>query len=449
MPFTDGETLREKLNRETQLGIEEAVSITTAIADALNYAHGENVIRHPLGWSIGYDTGVSAWRDESLRGSRPLHKPSLLSDPRSRIGVDRIVVRTLRALGDEATLGDLFVLTGLSSTDIERSLERLMATGAGGVRVSSAGDLTYHLEAASSGSTNPIPSCTEPVQWRSGAGLKLEPMIGFDYKTLTLIRARRGVLSLAELVEHTGLTVFDAEAEMLHLARSYGGESVLSLDGHLVWVFPRLMTSVHGRFMIREPRPAWARRRAPLRRPGAGRTRPRSALLARIRAFLHSSWRKSFGRVTSQRDLRRQAIGYVFRVALKGRGVVSLGGTFAFLRARAGGCWVLRSRTKGVLEGLAVEFDAPVTVEGGDVFFGFRNVKRQFLASEIVRGQVDPARITGGRIVFDSMDTPTAAHRRDLELFDEWLAWEGSHPSSPTGHHSAGPYRSSPAHPSK
>ena len=42
MPFIDGETLRDKLNRETQLGIEEAVKITTEVADALNYAHGED-----------------------------------------------------------------------------------------------------------------------------------------------------------------------------------------------------------------------------------------------------------------------------------------------------------------------------------------------------------------------------------------------------------------------
>ncbi len=33
MPFIDGETLREKLNRETQIGIEEAVKITTEVAD--------------------------------------------------------------------------------------------------------------------------------------------------------------------------------------------------------------------------------------------------------------------------------------------------------------------------------------------------------------------------------------------------------------------------------
>ena len=48
MPFIDGETLRDKLNRETQLGIEEAVKITTEVADALNYAHRNNVIHRDI-----------------------------------------------------------------------------------------------------------------------------------------------------------------------------------------------------------------------------------------------------------------------------------------------------------------------------------------------------------------------------------------------------------------
>ncbi len=48
MPFIDGETLRDKLSRETQLGIEEAVKITTEVADALHYAHGENVIHRDI-----------------------------------------------------------------------------------------------------------------------------------------------------------------------------------------------------------------------------------------------------------------------------------------------------------------------------------------------------------------------------------------------------------------
>jgi eukaryotic-like serine/threonine-protein kinase len=48
MPFIDGETLREKLDRETQLGIEEAVKITTDVADALEYAHQHGVIHRDI-----------------------------------------------------------------------------------------------------------------------------------------------------------------------------------------------------------------------------------------------------------------------------------------------------------------------------------------------------------------------------------------------------------------
>ncbi|MGH7523792.1 MAG: serine/threonine protein kinase, partial [Gemmatimonadales bacterium] len=38
MPFVDGETLRAKLDRETQLGIDESVKIAVTVADALDYA---------------------------------------------------------------------------------------------------------------------------------------------------------------------------------------------------------------------------------------------------------------------------------------------------------------------------------------------------------------------------------------------------------------------------
>ncbi len=48
MPFIDGETVRDKLNRETQFGIEEAVKITIEVADALDYAHRNNVIHRDI-----------------------------------------------------------------------------------------------------------------------------------------------------------------------------------------------------------------------------------------------------------------------------------------------------------------------------------------------------------------------------------------------------------------
>ncbi len=48
MPYIEGETLRDKLNRETQLGIEEAVRLTTEVADALDYAHRRGVIHRDI-----------------------------------------------------------------------------------------------------------------------------------------------------------------------------------------------------------------------------------------------------------------------------------------------------------------------------------------------------------------------------------------------------------------
>ncbi|MGD8866531.1 MAG: protein kinase [Gemmatimonadales bacterium] len=48
MPYIEGETLREKLDRETQLGIDEAVRITTEVADALDYAHRNGVIHRDI-----------------------------------------------------------------------------------------------------------------------------------------------------------------------------------------------------------------------------------------------------------------------------------------------------------------------------------------------------------------------------------------------------------------
>jgi len=48
MPYIEGETLRDKLNRETQLGIDEAVKITIEVADALDYAHRNKIIHRDI-----------------------------------------------------------------------------------------------------------------------------------------------------------------------------------------------------------------------------------------------------------------------------------------------------------------------------------------------------------------------------------------------------------------
>ena len=48
MPFIDGETLRTKLDRETQLGVDEAVKIASEVADALHHAHTHGVIHRDI-----------------------------------------------------------------------------------------------------------------------------------------------------------------------------------------------------------------------------------------------------------------------------------------------------------------------------------------------------------------------------------------------------------------
>jgi serine/threonine-protein kinase len=48
MPFIQGETLRDRLNRETQLGVDDAVKIAVEVADALQYAHEQGVIHRDI-----------------------------------------------------------------------------------------------------------------------------------------------------------------------------------------------------------------------------------------------------------------------------------------------------------------------------------------------------------------------------------------------------------------
>ena len=48
MPYVEGESLRDKLNREKQLAVEEAIGITTAVASALDYAHRHDVIHRDI-----------------------------------------------------------------------------------------------------------------------------------------------------------------------------------------------------------------------------------------------------------------------------------------------------------------------------------------------------------------------------------------------------------------
>src|SRR5215210_2762529 len=48
MPYVEGESLRDRLNRESQLPVDEALKIAREVSDALAYAHGQGVIHRDI-----------------------------------------------------------------------------------------------------------------------------------------------------------------------------------------------------------------------------------------------------------------------------------------------------------------------------------------------------------------------------------------------------------------
>src|SRR2546421_1018801 len=48
MPYVEGESLRDRLTRERQLPLEDAVQIGREVADALSYAHAQGVVHRDI-----------------------------------------------------------------------------------------------------------------------------------------------------------------------------------------------------------------------------------------------------------------------------------------------------------------------------------------------------------------------------------------------------------------
>jgi hypothetical protein len=80
-----------------------------------------------------------------------------------------------------------------------------------------------------------------------------------DRSVVRLIRAREGVLTATELVQHSGLPLHEAEEELARLMVTHGGDVEVSEDGVLCYVFPELMVSARGGVRETEPDPAWRR----------------------------------------------------------------------------------------------------------------------------------------------------------------------------------------------
>jgi serine/threonine-protein kinase len=85
MPYVEGESLRDRLQREPQLPLEEALQLTREVADALGYAHGRGVIHRDIkpenillerGHAVVADFGI-ARAVRSARGAEHITAPGM------------------------------------------------------------------------------------------------------------------------------------------------------------------------------------------------------------------------------------------------------------------------------------------------------------------------------------------------------------------------------------
>ncbi|MCH7856935.1 MAG: hypothetical protein IIB37_09315 [Gemmatimonadetes bacterium] len=295
-----------------------------------------------------------------------------------------------------------------------------------------------------------------------------------DRGTLRLIRARKGALTTAELVEHTAMALPDAEEEMGRLLGSYAGEPTVSRDGELVYTFPELMTSAHGAVKAREPNPAWMRMEYPLELTGnekkhdavivgmngftlvAAATAP-GFIIPQVSSYYPSlAWLggtagfwglviipvvfsvlffsipllrvlgvRRENRAREARNVRRQVLGLVYREALTGGGAVTVEAATAHVQARMKDRTVDPGAVEAALHQLAAEFDADVSAgESGEgsLRFSFPAIRKQFLASETVRRRLKLEEGKIGKVVYSSADSAEEASERDQAAFDRELA---------------------------
>ena len=90
MPYVEGESLRDRLAREKQLPVDEAVRIATEVADALEYAHQHGVVHRDIkpenillhgGHAMVADFGIALAASRSEGGTRMTETGMSLGTP--------------------------------------------------------------------------------------------------------------------------------------------------------------------------------------------------------------------------------------------------------------------------------------------------------------------------------------------------------------------------------
>ena len=113
MPYIEGESLREKLNREKQLPIEDALRITEQVAAALDYAHRHEVVHRDIkpenillhdGQALVADFGI-AFAVTAVGGTRLTETGLSLGTPHYMSPEQATAERQLDARSDIYSLG--------------------------------------------------------------------------------------------------------------------------------------------------------------------------------------------------------------------------------------------------------------------------------------------------------------------------------------------------------
>lgn len=284
-----------------------------------------------------------------------------------------------------------------------------------------------------------------------------------DRSTLRLVRARRGVITTADLVEHTGLSWEEAEDEMGRLVGAYQGEAMVSPRGELAYAFPELMMSAHGHVSDRAPNPTWMR--LEYDQELTGNTAGANAGVMGINLFnlvaattapwfifprLHlggeMAWvflvyvpvvfsfslfagpaARMWGVVREnkrrrRRNIRRVLLGYVYKETLeKDQGVrlaEAVKHVQSLLREQAPSAGAVEKE----LQRLAAELNADVNPDAdGQLVFTFPELRQQVAEGEAVRRKLALDQRQMGDIVYSTKDDSVAEGKREMAAFDKEL----------------------------
>ncbi|HEY6947954.1 MAG TPA: serine/threonine-protein kinase, partial [Gemmatimonadales bacterium] len=123
MPYVEGESLRDRLHRERQLPIDEAVRIATEVASALDYAHRHGVVHRDIkpenillhdGSAMVADFGIALAVSRSEGGTRMTETGMSLGTPYYMSPEQAMGEREITAKSDVYALGAVLyeMLTG-------------------------------------------------------------------------------------------------------------------------------------------------------------------------------------------------------------------------------------------------------------------------------------------------------------------------------------------------